>query len=235
MSAVREIAESALEVRREMSEERSGERDDFVPEQALREAAAALGRHDLAAARAHFMRLRAHDPEHLEALLGLADLALRQGAAEEAGELYRLALAAHPRDARAETGALALIVQAENLPPGLPEKLERRLRRLIAERPQAAAPHFVLGNLFARQDRWQEAQAAYFEASRREADNPDYRFNLAVSLDALRQSPQAAEQYRAALAAAERSPCAFDREEARARLAALSPTPPASSPPESAP
>jgi uncharacterized protein HemY len=174
------------------------------------------------------MRLRARHPDHLEALLGLADLALRQGATEEAGELYRLALAAHPREARAETGALALIVQTENMPPGLPEKLERRLRRLIAEQPQVAAPHFVLGNLLARQDRWQEAQAAYFEASRREAGNPDYRFNLAVSLDVLRQSPQAAEQYRAALAAAEKSPSAFDQEEARARLAALPPALPIS-------
>jgi hypothetical protein len=52
-------------------------------------------------------------------------------------------------------------------------------------------------------------------------DNPDYHFNLAVSLDALGQTAPAAQYYRAALTAAEVLPHAFDKAVAGQRLAVL--------------
>jgi tetratricopeptide (TPR) repeat protein len=65
---------------------------------------------------------------------------------------------------------------------------ESRLKTLLAGQPDSPALHFALGNLYARQGRWSEAQQAYFQAYALEPDNADYLFNVAVSLDHLRQN-----------------------------------------------
>ncbi|MEF8720666.1 MAG: tetratricopeptide repeat protein [Candidatus Accumulibacter necessarius] len=88
---------------------------------------------------------------------------------------------------------------------------ESRLKTLLASQPDASALHFALGNLYARQGRWSEAQQAYFQAYALEPDNADYLFNVAVSLDHLRQNKLAAQYYRMALSAAETRRSAFDR------------------------
>ena len=46
-----------------------------------------------------------------------------------------------------------------------------------------------------------EAQQAYFEAYRLESDNADYMYNLAVSLDQLKQPKLALDYYQKALVA----------------------------------
>jgi tetratricopeptide (TPR) repeat protein len=59
---------------------------------------------------------------------------------------------------------------------------------------------FALGNVYASQQRWNEAQSAYFDAflfarqSNETAINPDYAYNLAVSLEQINQ-PEAALDY----------------------------------------
>jgi Flp pilus assembly protein TadD len=189
-----------------------------MPEVAAQQATIALTHHDLAAAARHFSALLAREPHHLEARLGLAGIALRQGNLLEARSHYQAALASFPQDARAGAGMVALLAETNETAP---ELLENRLRHLIAEQPKVAAPYFVLGNLLAEQGRWQEAEAAYFAAFNLEAHNPDYCFNLAVSLDALRQGRLAIEYYRAALAAAKVAPAAFDPAIAQKRLAFL--------------
>lgn len=189
-----------------------------APEAAAQQATTALVRQDLAAAAQHFSALLAREPHHLEARLGLAGIALRQGNLLEARSHYQAALASFPQDARAGAGMVALLAETNE---AAPEVLENRLRHLIAEQPKVAAPYFVLGNILAGQGRWQEAEAAYFAAFNLEARNPDYCFNLAVSLDALRQGKLAIEYYRAALAAAKDAPAAFDPAIAQKRLAFL--------------
>ena len=89
--------------------------------------------------------------------------------------------------------------------------------------PDTSELHFALGNLYARQNRWPEAQQVYFNAVAAEGDNPDYLFNLAVSLDHLRQPRLAGQHYRLALEAAGRRPAAFDRAGVEKRLAELEP------------
>jgi tetratricopeptide (TPR) repeat protein len=184
----------------------------------LQVAQAALARGDVEAARRQFADLSRADPRHLEALLGLAAIALRRNEPEAAWRFYQAAWTAHPQDARAQAGMLALLSAVGQIDP---QGAERRLKALIVRQPQAAAPHFALGNLLSGQERWPEAQAAYFEACRWEPDNPDYRFNLAVSLDALRQDGLAATHYHAALAAAETAPASFALADVRARLEVL--------------
>jgi tetratricopeptide (TPR) repeat protein len=186
---------------------------------ALQQAQAALARGDLDEARTRFSAFLAADPHHLEALLGMADIALRQDEGAAAWRFYQAALNAHPADARAQTGMLALAAAAGQVDA---QTLEGRLKTLMIEAPQAATPYFAFGNLLAAQGRWREAQNAYFEACRRDRTNPDFRYNLAVSLERLNQPRLAAEQYQAALAAvAAGAPANFAVAAAESRLRVL--------------
>jgi len=187
-------------------------------EEELPQARTALAKNDPAAAAQHFSALIADKPQHLEARLNLAEMAARQGDFAIARLHYQAVLKSQPQNARAAVG-MALIM-AESGEIGV-DILEGLLRRLLAEQPTVAAAHFALGNLFASQGRWQEAEEAYFAAYRLEAGNPDYRFNLAVSLDALGAGKAAAEFYQAALVAAKTLPHVFLREAAEKRLAQL--------------
>ena len=182
---------------------------------ALARGHAALEQGRVAQARLDFEQALQHDPHNLDALLSLAAIALREGRQPVALQLYQAALTAHPRDARALAGYLGLNG------PRDPEGTESRLKTLLQEQPDAPALHFALGNLLAGQGRWHEAQAAYFQAWTLDGSNPDYRFNLAVSLDQLRQARPAADHYRQALEAARQRPAAFDPEQVRARLRQL--------------
>lgn len=51
-----------------------------------------------------------------------------------------------------------------------------------------AALLVALGNLFAREERWADAQEAYFRAHTVDSGNADIIVNLAVSLDHLHRS-----------------------------------------------
>jgi len=130
-------------------------------------------------------------------------------------QLYQAALTAHPKNARALAGYLGLSASRD------PEGTESRLKTLLQEQADAPSLYFALGNLLAGQGRWHEAQAAYFQASSLDGSNPDYRFNLAVSLDQLRQGKPAADHYRQALEAAQHRPAAFDPTQVRTRLQIL--------------
>ena len=71
--------------------------------------------------------------------------------------------------------------------------------------------------------RWTEAQQAYFEAFRIDSANPDYLFNLAVSLDQLRQTRLALDYYRKAEAiAVAKGGGQFDRTTIARRIRELS-------------
>jgi hypothetical protein len=93
----------------------------------------------------------------------------------------RRALEIDPRNASALAGLAGLSENAR------PEVLESRLLRDLAEQPGSAALQFMLGNLYAAQGRWGDAQAAYFEAHRLDPGSADIAYNLAVSLDHLGQ------------------------------------------------
>lgn len=175
---------------------------------------------NLAAARGAYERLLASEPWNRDALHGIAAIALREGRIADAEAAYRRVLAADPRDALAQAGLAGLHAPSET---GDPAAAEGRLRALLAGQPDSPTLHFALGNLHAHQGRWAEAQEAYFAASTGDTDNPDILFNLAVSLDQLRQPRLAADFYRQALAAAERRPAGFDRAAAADRLRKLQP------------
>jgi tetratricopeptide (TPR) repeat protein len=103
-----------------------------------------------------------------------------------------------------------------------PVASESRLKTLIANQPDVSQLHFSLGNQYAQQSRWSEAQSAYFKAYSLDPENADFAFNLAVSLDQLRQKKPALEYYQRALSLTAKRPASFDSAQARTRVQELS-------------
>ncbi|HET9404913.1 MAG TPA: tetratricopeptide repeat protein, partial [Burkholderiales bacterium] len=144
---------------------------------------------DLAAARADYQQALREEPANRDALLGLAALDVRAGRHEAAETAYLRLLQADPRDAHAHAALIALRAGRVD-----PVAAESRVKLMLTENPGAHVLNFTLGNQFAQQGRWAEAQQEYFRAYAAEPDNPDFAYNLAVSLDHLRQ-PSLALQY----------------------------------------
>lgn len=178
---------------------------------------------DVEAARQLYEQTIQDSPENIDALLGLAAIAAR---GEEVGlslSLYSRVLVLDPSNALAKTAIRELA------PLGSPAEQEKELRRLNAESPNVAPLAFAMGNFYAGQGRWSDAQQYYFRAlqlakSANQAGaliSPDYAFNLAVSLERLNQSKPAASFYEEALSLAATSPANFDLATARNRLSSL--------------
>lgn len=177
----------------------------------------ALKHGDAAAARKYYEEAVAADPASLDAQLGLATAAARTGDREAAARHYRRALVLDPQNPSAVAGLAALADLSR------PEGLEAQLRADITRYPKSAALQFTLGNLYASQSRWSEAQSAYFEAYRLDPSSADLAYNLAVSLDHLGQARLAADFYQRALAASGQQATQFDKGQVSRRIAELKP------------
>jgi tetratricopeptide (TPR) repeat protein len=172
---------------------------------------------NLAAAKAAYSDVLRNDPRNADGWHGIAAIALRQGKFDDAEAAYLRILEANPADPAAQAALVGLNGQGD------PVAGESRMKSLLAAQGDQPAVNFALGNLYARQQRWNEAQQAYFKAMTADAGNPDYLFNLAVSLDQLRQPKLAAQYYGQAITAAESRPAAFDKSLAANRLRELQP------------
>jgi tetratricopeptide (TPR) repeat protein len=155
------------------------------------------------------------DPRNINALLGLAAIARQEGRTEDASRLYMSVLDLEPRNAYAQTGLIGIMGRAD------PLASESRLKQLITRDPSAAL-YFTLGNLYGDQARWAEAQQAYFQAHQLEAGNPDYTYNLAVSLEHIGQPKLAVNFYRQAVDQAQaRGRAGFNLAQAQDRIRQL--------------
>jgi tetratricopeptide (TPR) repeat protein len=171
---------------------------------------------DLAAARADYQEALREDAGNRDALLGVAAIDVRTGRFESAEGTYLRLLQTDPNDAHAQAGLIAL--RSSRLDP---LATESRVKTLLAADPGANVLHFTLGNQMAQQGRWAEAQQEYFKAFAADPDNADFAYNLAISLDHLRQFKVALEYYRRAIALAEKRGASFDVAAARTRVAQL--------------
>ncbi len=172
---------------------------------------------DLPKARTDYQLALREEPANRDALLGLAAVEMRAQRFDLADGYYQRVLQADPRDAHAQAGVVAL--RGQQLDPVL---VESRVKSMIATDRDSNVLYFTLGNQYALQGRWAEAQQAYFKAFATDPDNPDFAFNLAVSLDQLHQPKLALEYYRRALALAEKRSASFASETARTRVQQLS-------------
>lgn len=182
----------------------------------VQSAYAAYLKGDLAAAQADYREALREQGTNRDALLGLAAIDVRTGRLEAAEATYLRLLQLDPADAHAQTGLIAL--RASRLDP---LATESRVKSMLAADPESKVLHFTLGNQLAQQARWEEAQQEYFKAFAASPDNPDIAYNLAVSLDHLRQRKLALEYYRRAVMLAESRGASFSVAAARQRAADL--------------
>jgi tetratricopeptide (TPR) repeat protein len=171
---------------------------------------------DLARARADYDQALREDAGNRDALLGAAAVDVRTGRYESAEATYLRLLQADPRDAHAQAGLIAL--RGARIDP---VSAESRVKSMLAADPAAHVLNFTLGNQLAQQGRWAEAQQQYFKAFAADPDNADFAYNVAVSLDHMRQQALALEYYQRAIALAEKRGASFDVAGARSRAAKL--------------
>lgn len=172
---------------------------------------------DMERARRDYESALADEPGNRDALLGLAAVETRAQRFAAAEGLYRQVLQIDPRDAHAQASLLGL--RAAQIDP---VSAESRLKGLIANDSAESVLYFSLGNQYAQQSRWAEAQQAFAKAAGMDPDNADYAYNYAVSLEQMRQPAAALQQYRRALVLGLKRTSSFDPATAQARVQALS-------------
>jgi tetratricopeptide (TPR) repeat protein len=175
----------------------------------------ALQAGDLALAKGEYLGVLAANPRDRDALLGLATIDARSQDYESAEARYLKVLELDPRDGYAQAGLISLRGLTD------PVQSESRLKTLLAQTPDSALLHYALGNLYAVQKRWPDAQGAYFRAFSGDPESADYAYNLAVSLDHLRQPKLALEYYQRALALAGNRAVGFNSAQVEARIREL--------------
>ena len=155
-----------------------------------------------------------HEPGNRDAHLGLAALAVRAGRGNEAAGHYAQVLESHPADTVARAALIAIDERD-------PARAESRLKALLRSEPNAAHVHFDLGNLYAAQRRWPEAQRSFSDAYRFDRRNADYAYNLAVSFDHLSRPQSALRHYREALLLSRTRAAGFETATVLQRIRAL--------------
>ena len=170
---------------------------------------------DFAQAREAYLQVLRANPNGRDALLGMAAVEMQTKHYTEAERIYARMLELDPLDAYAQAGLIGLKAQVD------PVATESHLKNMIAAQPEANFLNFTLGNQYAAQGRWAEAQQAYFRAYSADPEHPDFAYNLAVSLDKMHQVKPALQYYRLALKLGESQPATFDRAQVSERVSQL--------------
>ncbi len=155
------------------------------------EAYAALAAGNFESSQRLYSQLLRSEPGNVDATLGLAAIAIQQGDSDAATRHYLKVLELDPRNALAQAGLIGIAGRAD------PQGAETRVKQLIARDPSAYL-YFTLGNTYVDQNRWPDAQQAFFQAFHLQPDNPDYAYNLAVALEQIGQPKPALDFYRRA-------------------------------------
>lgn len=167
---------------------------------------------DLDKAQPMYQRALKMNARNTDALLGLAAIAQRNGDDSSAAYYYAKVLELDPRDPVANAGMSALTTS---------NNTESRLKRLLNEQQGSSALHFALGNQYAAQARWADAQQSYFNAYKLDPENAQLAFNLGVSLDRLGQQKSAVQYYLRALELDPNKRNGFDHAQISSRIEEL--------------
>jgi hypothetical protein len=162
-----------------------------------------------------YSQVAAAEPRNVDALLGLAAVAQLGNQPDAANRLWLRVLEVEPRNAHAQAALLGQLGRAD------PAAAESQLKTLISREPSPFL-YFTLGNLYADQNRWAQAQQAWFQAHHLQPGNADYAFNLAIGLERISQPRLAITYLRTAIRLAEAGTRPnFDVAAARKRAALL--------------
>ncbi len=176
----------------------------------------AFSRGDDVSAQQKYRQVLQKDVRNVDALLGMAAIAQRQARTMDAIGWYRKVTDIEPRNSIAQSALADLEVNTDAV------GAESKIKSMLARQPEAANLHAALGNLYAAQNQWAAAQAAYFSASQFAPISADYAFNLAISLEHLGKPKLALVQYQRALDLLNMTGAASpDRTQLEARVRAL--------------
>lgn len=181
----------------------------------LKDAYDAFEKGNLNVAEINYSRVLAKDATNRDALLGQAAIFSGQNKNNLAIDNYQALLLQNPKDALAMTS----LITASTLSP---IESESRLKLLQRESPNASYLQFALGNVVGAQNRWHEAQQYYYSAFQSEPENPDYAYNLAVSLEQINKPEVAIHYYAQAIKNAQIMPATFNVAMIQQRIEVLS-------------
>ncbi|MEO5378524.1 MAG: tetratricopeptide repeat protein [Magnetococcus sp. DMHC-6] len=156
-----------------------------------------------------------NDPNNRDAKFGLASLAILNKNFEMASRYYLDILDRYPNDTKALAGFVGLKGAMDST------RYEGLIKQALEQDPQAAHLYFALGVLYAGQKRWNDAQGAFFRAYTGNNNNPDYAFNLAVSLDHMAKGKAALPYYQRALEGSKIQSVNFDVDKVNKRIQTL--------------
>ncbi|MBE8157811.1 MAG: tetratricopeptide repeat protein, partial [Betaproteobacteria bacterium] len=172
-----------------------------------------------AEAEAAYRNILAKNSTNVDALRGLALVAVATGRYQLAVATYLKILEYYPND----PVAIADLANLHGVSGKNFYAIEEALKRVLGKRPEwDGRLHFALGNLYADNQRWLDAQQSYFDAYANEQENPDYAYNLAVMLDYLNKPLLAVNYYRQALDLAKRMPSGFNAAQVESRIKSIS-------------
>lgn len=182
----------------------------------LQDAWLAYNRADYPAASSGYEKVLKREPKNRDALLGMAAVAVKSEDYKKAKASYQLLLKLNPRDQVAMSAMANIDKLSSN------GTSESKLKFMLQQQPDATHLNFALGNFYARQSKWPEAQSEYFKAWQGNSKNADYVYNLAVSLDQIGKPEQALRFYKECLTLAINQNTSFSRETVEKRIQRIS-------------
>ncbi|TNF88078.1 MAG: hypothetical protein EP300_09060 [Gammaproteobacteria bacterium] len=154
------------------------------------------------------------DPANRNALLARAAIHVQNNNSNDAIRDYQKLLLANPKDAL----AMASLITVANYSP---LETETQLKLMIRDNPASPYLNFALANAYGAQGRWREAQGYYYLALQNNPDDPNYAYNLAVSLEHIAKPRAAIAYYQRALANLDKGLATFSRDVVQQRLEIL--------------
>ncbi len=200
-------ASSSLQI---TSGSRIGEKDVW-----LREAYAAYQSGNDQLAMRKYNQVLEVDPTNRNALLARAAINVQNNASAAAIKDYQRLLLINPKDTLAMTSLLSVANFS-------PREAESQLKMMLRDEPESPYLNFALANSYGAQNRWQEAQTHYFIALQNNPQDPNYAYNLAVSLEHIAKPSAAVAYYRRALDNFDKGLATFSKEVVDQRLETLS-------------
>jgi len=195
-----------------ISKSKTSEQENAMVNQAFK--AYQDGHYD--AAKSIYEGVLKNTPDNRDAHLGLAAIAISNQDRKNAYFHYVHLLNLNPVDTLAMNALIGLSNSAD------PVKDESAVKLLMQREGDAPYLYFSLGNIYAKQKRWANAQQAFFDAYRLDTTNPDYVLNLAISLDQIGQYDTALDYYKTAIDLSQNSQIRFDPAPVNKRILVLS-------------
>ena len=180
----------------------------------LAEAYSAYRRGDDKTALENYNKVLEVDPLNRNALLARAAIAIQDGDVASAIADYQLLLVQNPKDSL----AMSSLISVTSISP---QRSETQLKIMIREEPDSPYLNFVLANIYGAQNRWQEAQSYYFKALENNPEDPNYAYNLAISLEHISKPKVAIAYYEKALVNINKGLATFDEVVVSSRLEML--------------